>query len=42
VLNLIDSSTAGYPLLIIGLLQIVAVPWIYGKNILTRLKRYWM
>ena len=33
VLNLIDTVIAGYPLLIVGLLQVIIVPWIYGKVI---------
>lgn len=33
MLNLIDSVIAGYPLLIVGLLQVIVVPWVYGvKN----------
>jgi hypothetical protein len=30
VLNLIDSFIAGYPLILVGLLEVIAVPWIYG------------
>lgn len=30
VLNLIDTVIAGYPLLVVGLLQVIVVPWIYG------------
>ena len=31
ILNLIDSVVAGYPLLIVGLLQTIAIPWVYGE-----------
>lgn len=31
VLNLIDTYIAGYPLLIVGLLEVVVVGWIYGS-----------
>lgn len=31
VLNLIDDSVSGYPLLVSGLIQVVVVIWIYGK-----------
>jgi SNF family Na+-dependent transporter len=36
VLNLIDSYVAGYPLLLIGICQIVCVCWIYGTDRLIR------
>ncbi|CAF0839573.1 unnamed protein product [Brachionus calyciflorus] len=32
VLNLIDTVIAGYPLLIVGLLQVIVVPWVYGTE----------
>lgn len=32
VLNLIDYSISGYPLLVLGLLQIIVVVWIYGAD----------
>lgn len=31
VLSLIDEYIAGYPLLIVGILQVIVVPWVYGK-----------
>jgi solute carrier family 6 amino acid transporter-like protein 5/7/9/14 len=31
VLNLIDDSVSGYPLLVSGLLQVIVVIWIYGE-----------
>ena len=36
MLNLIDSVIAGYPLLIVGILQVVVVGWIYGTDNLIR------
>lgn len=36
VLNLIDSYVAGYPLLIVGICQIVCVCWCYGTDRLIR------
>jgi len=32
VLNLIDSVIGGFPLLIVGFLQCIAVPWVYGSR----------
>lgn len=32
MLNLIDERIGGYPLIIVGLLQVIVVPWIYGSN----------
>ena len=32
VLNLIDTVIAGYPLLIVGLLEVIVVPWVYGTD----------
>ena len=32
VLNLIDTLVAGYPLLLVGLCQVIVVPWIYGSG----------
>lgn len=32
VLNLIDSKIAGTPLLMIGLFQVIVVPWVYGTK----------
>jgi solute carrier family 6 amino acid transporter-like protein 5/7/9/14 len=32
ILNLIDSVIAGYPLLIVGLLEVIVIPWIYGTD----------
>ncbi len=32
ILNLIDGYIAGYPLLVVGLLQVIVVPWVYGKR----------
>jgi hypothetical protein len=29
-LSLIDSYVAGYPLLVVGILQVIVVPWVYG------------
>ena len=31
-MNLIDGYVAGYPLLIVGILQVIVVPWIYGTD----------
>ena len=30
VLNLIDNWVGGIPLLVVGFLQVIVVPWIYG------------
>ena len=30
ILTLINEYTAGYPLLIIGVLELIVLPWIYG------------
>jgi len=30
ILSLIDSYVAGYPLLVVGILQVIVVPWVYG------------
>ena len=32
VLNLVDTVVAGYPLLFVGLLQVIVVPWVYGTD----------
>ena len=31
-MNLIDTFIAGYPLLIVGLLEVIVIPWIYGTD----------
>ena len=31
-MNLIDTVIAGYPLLLVGLLEVIVVPWIYGTD----------
>lgn len=36
ILNLIDSVIAGYPLLLVALLEIIVVPWIYGTDRLVK------
>ena len=36
VLNLIDDAFAGYPLLVVGILQVIVVPWVYGVEKLIR------
>lgn len=32
VLNLIDSKISGAPLLMIGLCEVIAIPWVYGTT----------
>lgn len=32
ILSLLNEYTAGYPLLIVGLLEVIVVPWVYGNN----------
>jgi SNF family Na+-dependent transporter len=32
ILSLINEYVAGYPLLIVGILQVIVVPWIYGTD----------
>ena len=29
--NIVDNAAGGYPLLIIGLFEILSVSWVYGK-----------
>ncbi len=36
MLNLLDSVISGYPLLIIGLFETIAVAWVYGTGNLIR------
>ena len=31
-MNLVDYSVGGFPLLIIGVLELIAINWIYGKK----------
>ena len=34
LLNLVDYSVSGFPLLIVGFLEVAALNWIYGNNII--------
>lgn len=34
LLELVDYSVGGFPLLIVGIVEIIAINWIYGKIIL--------
>ena len=32
LLNLVDFSVGGFPLLFIGLLELIAINWVYGAD----------
>lgn len=34
LLNLVDYSVSGFPLLFVGLLECMALSWIYGKSVI--------
>lgn len=33
LLNLVDYSVSGFPLLVVGLMELVCIAWIYGKEL---------